>query len=66
MPSPNGSTHDAPPPDRLLLRLDRGGRASVLVLTQPTAATRARLRRFCRNVIETPSFPQLGGEWAQR
>ena len=48
------------PCDRLLVHLFPDGRAQVLCLTTPSPATRGRLRRFARAVVETPSFPVLG------
>jgi hypothetical protein len=72
VPSAKGSTperlrfrpkgDDEPSGDRILLRLSPGGRAEILCLTRPTPATRVRLRRFARNVIETPRFPRLDPE----
>jgi hypothetical protein len=48
--------------DRVLVKLFANGAAEVLILTDPSPATRLRLRRFCRAVIETPSFPRLEAE----
>jgi hypothetical protein len=50
-----------PASDRLLVHLYHDGRSEVLCLTTPSAATRGRLRRFARLVVETPSFLMLGG-----
>jgi len=47
------------PCDRLLVRLGPGERAEILVLTTPTSATRRRLQRFARLLIENPSAVPL-------
>ena len=49
-----------PPSDRILLRLGPGEQAEVLVLTTPSTATRRRLLRFARTLIENPSALALG------
>ena len=49
-----------PDPDRLLLVLGPEQRAEVLVLAAPSPWVGARLRRFCRLVIETPGFLDEG------
>jgi hypothetical protein len=48
------------PADRVLLRLSPTGESVVMFLTTPGPNSKARLRNFCRAVVETPSFPHLG------
>jgi hypothetical protein len=43
------------PPDQILLFLGPGDVAKALLLSAPTTQTGQRLRRFCRNLLETPS-----------
>ena len=62
--APAVKTTDPGPPDCLLLKLGADGRAEVLFLTTPSAATRRRLRRFARLLMESPSFPAFGGDGA--
>ena len=61
---PGGQDNRSRPPRCLLLKLGADGRAEVLFLTTPSAATGRRLRRFARLLMESPSFPAFGGDGA--